>query len=404
MIELSNGLRVAMLPLKGTRLIHCGLMINAGSRDEAPDTNGVAHLIEHTVFKGTENRKAYNILNRIESVGGELNAFTSREKTCYFASCLRDYTGRALELLSDITFNATFPESEIEKEKRVVQEELEMYQDSPEDAIVDDFLSHFFPNHPLGNDILGTKENLSKITRDNILEFLNRHYASGNMVLALVGNVPEHRMKYYAQKYFERPLPERPKNSRQKPEPVAPFEKEIKKDFMQQHALLGWPAPSRHDKERYAMLLINNILGGSGMSARLNMEIREKKGYTYNLWTHYASFQDTGIFSIYLGTEEAYMEKSLNLAKKELKKLREKQLSEQALKTAKKQVKGHLAMVQENYSVVMQSMAKNLLDYNQIMTLDSFFEKLESVTTEDIRHTAEKYLDPDQMSILKYRN
>ena len=399
---LENGLRVAMLPVQNTRLIHCGLMINAGSRDEEEQNNGVAHLIEHTVFKGTKNRKAYHILNRMESVGGELNAFTSREKTCYFVSCLREHAGRAIELLSDITFNATFPEKEIDKEKGVIMEEFEMYQDSPEDSIVDEFLSRLFPGHPLGFDILGTPDSLKRLGREDILSFLGQNYAPGNMVLTMTGNVPANRMKYYAGKYFDRELPANSPAKREAPPVIEPFDYAVPKDFMQQHAMIGGKAPARTDDKRFPMLLINNILGGSGMSARLNMEIREKRGYTYNLWSHYSPFQDTGIFSVYLGTEQAYLDKSIKLTFKEFKKLRDKPLSDQALRTAKKQMKANIAMMQENYAVIMQSMAKNLLDYDHIIPLDTFFEKLDAVTKQDIMETAAEYLDPEKVNILKY--
>ncbi len=402
-VTLNNGLRVAMLPANNTRLVHLGLMIRAGSRDETKSDNGVAHLIEHTVFKGTSKRKSYHILNRIESVGGELNAYTSREKTCYLITCLSEYAGRAFDLLSDISFHATFPEKEIEKEKRVVLEEFEMFRDSPEDAIADDFMEKLFPGHSLGFDILGSRENLKTLGRSQILSFLAKHYAAGNMVLSISGNIPASRMEYYARKFFDVPLSRESLPERKAPEYAIPFNETLKRDFSQSHVMLGCPAPGRHQKDKYAMLLINNILGGTGMSSRLNMEVREKKGYAYNVWSNFTSFDDSGAFVVYLGTEEGYLTKSENLVLKELRKIREVPLTERQINTAKRQIQGHIAMARENFSVIMQTMAKNLLDYNELLSLDHFFSELESVTPEEVIHTAQKYLDESKISTLRYK-
>jgi predicted Zn-dependent peptidase len=378
-------------------------MIDAGSRDENPQNNGVAHFIEHTVFKGTLKRRSHHILRRIENVGGELNAFTTREKTCYYASCLKRYTGRAVDLLTDITFNSQFPETELQKEKKVILEEIDMYDDSPEESIYDDFYCHLFGQHPLGYNILGTKESVTNLNRTNILDFIEKNYSQGNIVFSIVGGITPSQAEKLAVKYLENLNPG-PKqvNIREAPEIKQPFKADVKKDFAQSHCILGSRAFSRQDERRYALILLSNILGGSGMSSRLNMAVREKHGLVYTIGTHYSVYQDAGVFSIYFGADKNNVDRCLSIIRKELKLICNNPLSERQLNIARQQLLGQTAMMIENPSFLMQHQARSLLDYEYVQGFREYEEKIKNVNPEQLMQVAAAVLNPDNLSQLTY--
>lgn len=400
-IELGNGIRLVHRQMRHTRIVHVGLMVDAGSRDENPHNNGIAHFIEHSVFKGTHKRKAYHILNRLEAVGGELNAYTTREKTVFYASCLKRYTERAIDLLTDITFNSVFEPKEVEKEKKVVLEEIEMYEDIPEDSIHDEFYQMLYPDHSLGYDILGTRETVPAFMREHIREFMQQHYAPRNIVLSVVGNINLNRAEQLAHRYLGHLEPREQPRQRHEPQ-TKQFRQYLKKDLTQTHCIIGREAYSKQDPRRYALVLLNNILGGAGMSSRLNMVVREKWGFTYNIQSSYSAFTDSGAFHIYFGTDKEHLEKSIQLTFRELRRLREEKLGVRQLQKAKNQVLGHVAMMEENHSVTMQSQAKSLLDYNRVITLDEFFQRMDALTAEEVQEVANDLLQEDQMSVLVY--
>jgi predicted Zn-dependent peptidase len=403
-ITLSNGLRIVHRHVKHSEIIHCGFMINVGSRDETLENNGVAHFIEHTVFKGTEHRKSHHILRRIENVGGELNAYTTREKTSYYASCLKQYATRAVELLADITFGSIFPEKEIEKEKKVILEEIDMYDDSPEESIYDDFYTYIFRDHSLGYNILGTKQTVPAITRVSILDFIKAHYTADRMVFSIVGDINIKEVERLGKRFLENhDLLLVDGSSRILPPTEPRFSATKEKDFAQSHVIIGSRAYSRNDPKRYGLSLINNILGGAGMSARLNMEVREKHALVYNIGSHYSSYQDAGVFTIYFAADEKNIRKCQDIVSRELKKMRDQKLTENQLKQAKLQLLGQMAQIVENNGVHMQHQARTVLDYGYVLGFKDFMREIENITASEILDICNKVFDPSNISTLIYQ-
>lgn len=399
---LNNGLRVAHLPIKSTQLVHSGLFINTGSRDETSTNNGAAHFIEHALFKGTKKRKASQLFNRIESVGGELNAYTTREMTAYYASSLKRHVDRSFDLLSDMCFNSLLDTHELDKERKVIFEEIEMYEDSPEDSIYDDFFMELFPGHSLGYNILGTKETLKGLGSSELRDFLKHQYQPENMVFSVVGNVSTSRVERLAVEYLDQPFDTLDRAIRNQPNGYTPFQKELDKDFQQTHCILGGHAYSRHDPKRYALMLLNNILGGQNMGSRLNLSVREKHGFCYHISSTYQAFQDTGVFFIAFGCDDKNLRKTLAIIKRELALLRNKKLGPLQLSRAKRQLQGNIAMASENPGVQMQSIAKGLLNYQRVVDLKELFARIDAVTAEDLMDVGNEILNEDRLSRLVY--
>jgi predicted Zn-dependent peptidase len=403
-ITLANGIRIIHLEVKNSEIVHCGFMINAGSRDESPENNGVAHFIEHTVFKGTNRRKSHHILRRIESVGGELNAYTTREKTSYYASCLKQYAERAIDLLSDITFDSVFPEKELEKEKKVILEEIDMYDDSPEESIYDDFYTYIFKDHPLGYNILGTKTTVPTLTGKHIRDFIASHYTADKLVLSIVGDLTKKQAEALGNRFLAKiSIPQHDDSIREKPAMNAQFSVTKEKDFAQTHVILGSRAFSRNDEKRYGLSLINNILGAAGMSARLNMEVREKNALVYNIGTHYSSYQDSGVFSIYYAADDKNVQRCQDIIFRELKKMRDIKFSDHQLKQSKIQLLGQMAQIVENNGVHMQHQARSILDYGAIYGFKDFMQEIDKVTATDIIEISKEIFDPKMISVLIYQ-
>lgn len=402
--HLDNGLRVIYSRLKNTALVHCGYIIGTGSRDETQKNNGIAHFIEHTAFKGTSRRKSYQILNRIESIGGELNAYTSREKTCFYSVASKKYFDRSVELLTDVVFNPVFPPNEIEKEKSVIVEEIEMYEDSAEESIYDDFFSGLFPGHPLGYSILGKKKTVRAINNKIIADYRNSNYQPSNMVLSIAGNIAVDKLERAIHLYTEN-IPQSPlhKNGRVIPDVAPAFNKKIKKDFQQVHCIIGCPAYSMLDQKKYVLVLINDILGGDWMSSRLNMIIREKYAYAYNVSSSYSAYSDSGVYSIQLGTDEKYLEKCIELILKEIRIIREKAISKIQLNRAKRQIFGMYEMMAENNSGIMQIKGKNILDYGYPVSKETFYAGIESIDSKQILDVANEIFNENKLSTLVYQ-
>ena len=335
---LENGIRLVHYRTNGL-VAHCGLIINIGSRDETDQEHGIAHFIEHMLFKGTKKRKAYHILSCLEDVGGELNAYTTKEETAVHASFLKEDYERAIELLSDIIFNSTFPEKEIEKEKDVVIEEINSYLDNPAELIFDDFEEQLFLNQPIGWNILGTQESVRSFSGEKISGFVADNYNTNQMVFCSIGNISDDKViklfKTYFSKVFTTYRSDRKvTNWKYKPSSVIK-----KKDTYQNHCIIGNLAYNLKDKRRMGMYLLNNILGGQGMNSRLNLSLREKNGLAYNVESSYNAYSDTGVFLIYFGTDSQYLERSISITMAEMKKLRESKLGVIQLSKAKKQIK-----------------------------------------------------------------
>lgn len=396
---LANGTRLVYLKVP-SQVAHLGFFFAAGSRHEGPNQIGLAHFLEHCLFKGTQKRNALHILSRIDAVGGELNAYTAKEEMCLYASFSKEHTQRAIDLLSDISINSTFPEKEIEKEKEVILDEINSYLDSPSDKIFDDFDAKLFENHPLGQNILGTKESVSSFTQQDLQQYIQQYFTADNLVVSFVGNVPLARLKVA----LEVALSQMPLTAeRSVPQPftfTTPFKEVVKEANYQAHAVLGGLAPSYHDDERVAMSLLINILGGPALNSRLNLSVRERYGYAYSIEANYHTFADTGYWQIYFGSEPKNVNKTLTLIDKELDKLREKTLSASQLLQAKRQYKGHLALGMDVNSGLMQGLGKSMLAFGQIDTIAEMHQAIDKITSQEIQVLAQKHLRKEVFSSL----
>ncbi|NEN22804.1 insulinase family protein [Cryomorpha ignava] len=399
---LSNGIRLVLKPTSNSQTAHFGLTVNAGSRDELDNEQGLAHFIEHCLFKGTKRRKAFHILNRMDSVGAELNAYTTKEETVIYASFLKTHFERAVEAIADIALNSIFPEKEIAKEKDVILDEILSYQDSPSELIFDDFEELVFKNHPIGRNILGTEESVKALSKENILDFLSRRYKTSEMVLSAVGNIDFKKFIRLAEKYFG----EIPESSAALPrKPVTEIQTErklVEMDTFQAHLIMGGEAYANDHKMRTATVLMNNYLGGPAMNSRLNMNIRERHGIAYNIESGYQPYTDSGIFSIYLGTDKKLIEKSEKLVLKELKNLRNTALTSTALHRTKLQFKGQFALAQEGGVNMMLALGKSIISRDEVISTVDLMQKLDAVSTKDILEVANEILDSEKMSVLIY--
>jgi predicted Zn-dependent peptidase len=403
MFELDNGIKVVHMEVDSP-IAHFGIFVNTGSRDELDEENGMAHFIEHSIFKGTKRRKAYHILSRLEGVGGDLNAFTTKEFTCIYASYLNNYYSRALELISDITFNSIFPEREIEKEKEIIVDEINSYLDTPYEHIYDEFEKQVFNGHPLGRNILGEPDLIRTFRREDIMAFIRKNYHTQEMVLCSIGRIKPNRLKKLLVKYFSSNLKNAQKGPRESFDSYHQSTRVVEKNSFQNHCMLGNQSYSRGERKRIAFALLNNILGGPGLNSRLNLMIRERYGFTYHIESNYQAYTDTGIWGIYLGTTNGSLERTLSLVDRELKKLREKKLGVLQLSRAKTQFRGQVAIHLEPNLNKMLSMGKSLLMDGEIKNMQTISEKIEKVSPEEILEVANEVFDPDQLSTLIYKS
>lgn len=401
--QLPNGLRILHIPAVGP-VSHIGLYINAGTRDEAPEENGLAHFIEHTIFKGTKKRKSYHILTRLESVGGELNAFTSKEETCIYATVLNEHLVRAMELISDILLNSTFPEKELKKEKEVILDEINSYKDSPSEEIYDVFEEKLFSGHPLAMNILGTPGNLKGLNENHIREFLRRNYLAGNMALCIVGMPPMKRLIKSIEKYFGNFPSGEKEQSRVSFGNRISFRDYMERSTFQTHTILGGLAFNRKDSRRFPLFLLNNILGGPALNSRLNLAVRERHGYTYSIESVYLPYTDTGVWSIYMGTDNGNLDKAMALVEKELAKARREPLGVLQFQQAKKQLVGQIAIGNESNMNRMLSIGKAYLHDDRVDSMGDIRAKIESVTREQILEVAEEVLAMERLSLLVFQN
>jgi predicted Zn-dependent peptidase len=387
--QFANNIRLVHKQVNNTRVMHCGYVIDIGSRDENYEKQGLAHFWEHMAFKGTAKRKAFHIINRLESVGGELNAFTTKEKIFFYASVLGEYFEMAVELLTDITFNSVFPDKQIEKERDVILDEMAMYLDNPDDAIQDDFDAVVFGKHSLGNNILGTAESIKSIHKTDFLEFIAKNLSNKGVVFSVVGPRSHKETLKVVSKYLE-PIPEHSSGRyRIKPEPLYGRKNIAGKNFGRAYCAIGRDAYTIHDKERIPFFLLTNILGGPAMNSRLNLSLREKFGLVYSIDASFSSYSDTGIFGIFFGTEKKYLNRSIRLVLSELRKLREQKLGSLQLHKAKQQIKGQLAVAEENNTNLMLMMGRSLLDLDRIDHLDFIFQQIEAQTSSSLIEISE---------------
>jgi predicted Zn-dependent peptidase len=400
---LKNGIRFLHIPAGGP-VAHLAVYINAGTRDEEVHRNGLAHFIEHTIFKGTHKRKAYHVLTRLESVGGELNAFTSKEETCIFATFLNEHFLRALDLVSDIIIHPTFPEKELKKEKDVIIDEINSYKDNPSEEIYDVLEQNVFHGHALGNNILGNPEDLQKFTREDILAFIAKNYTGGNLVVCTTGDLNFKKISHQVEKFFEAIPPDIPGRKRKAFKAYKPFDLKMSRTTYQAHCMIGNVAYDRKDPRRFPLYLLNNILGGPAMNSRLNLSVRERHGYAYTVESAFLPYTDTGIFSIYLGTDNETLDKSLALIRKELEKMRTEKLGALQLSQGKKQLIGQIEIANESNMNYLMAAGKTFLHDGRLDGPEVIRKKLEVVTAGQIMETAQEIFDPEKLSVLIFQN
>lgn len=401
-MTLANGLRVLYQHDAHAKAVHCAFAINAGSRDELENEHGIAHLIEHCFFKGTTHRKAFHILTRLDSVGGELNAYTTKEETCLYASALPEHFSRAAELLADVLFNRTFPDKELEKEKSVVMDEINSYRDNPDEMLMDEFDALLFANHPIGRCILGTEQSLRPMGREALLAFTNRMHTADQCVFACTGPVPRAALMGYVKKHLE-PVACTSRNGATRKAPLhTQFEQVQPKAVHQVHALMGGVAPSLASNLRLPMVLLNNILGGPALNSRLNLNIRERRGYCYFIESSYSPFTDTGLFEVYFGTDVRYFERTAALVQREMNRFVDEPIKPRALTEAKQQLMAQFSLGQENRSNNLLGLARTLLHFQRIDTLDELKSQVNSVSPAQLQALAAEVFAAKNLSRLAY--
>ncbi|MBP7849212.1 MAG: insulinase family protein [Lentimicrobiaceae bacterium] len=400
--RLPNGIRLLHWPVM-SKVAHAGVFLQAGSRDETEPENGMAHFIEHMIFKGTKRRKSFQILSHLENVGGDLNAFTSKEDTCIYASFLVEHTRRTFALFSDIIFSPVFPERELRKEKEVILDEINSYLDTPSEQIFDDFEDQLFNGHALGRNILGTKENLKRFDRNDILAFIRKNYRAEEIYICYVGSMSFRRLVKLIEKYFsDCPWPTG-EHTRMAVNGYSPSSLAFNRNGYQAHGMIGNRAYPANDEKSLVLALTNNILGGPGMNSRLNMAVRERHGLSYHIESAYQPYSDTGVFEVYLGSEDESLGRAMELAQKEMDKLRTQRLGALQLSRAKQQLKGQIAILEESNLNLMLSLGKSLLLKSRIDTIEDVYARIDAIQADHILEVSNEIFEPSQLSTLVFR-
>ena len=427
---LDNGLRIIHLP-SDSKVVYCGYQINAGTRNEEPGEEGLAHFCEHVTFKGTERRKAWHILNCLESVGGDLNAYTNKEGTVYYSAILKEHIARAVDLLTDIVFHSVYPQAEIDKEVEVICDEIESYNDSPAELIYDEFENIIFKGSPLGHNILGTAEQVRSFKTEDALRFTRKLYRPDNAIFFAYGDIDfkklvkllktlnmEHgTLNFMNSKTSETPTAEMEAGDANHKVQSSKFKvqsKEVQskvegqtivmqKNTHQAHVMIGTRAYDVNDSRRMPLYLLNNMLGGPGMNAKLNLALREHNGLVYTVESTMAAYGDTGIWSIYFGCDEHDVKRCLRLVRKELDKFMQKPLSEAQLKAAKKQIKGQVGVACDNRENFALDFGKSFLHYGWEKNVDRLYEQVDEITAEQIQAVAKELFDKDRLTTLIFK-
>ncbi|MCU0417049.1 MAG: insulinase family protein [Cytophagaceae bacterium] len=397
-----NGITLLHKQTSYSKIAHCGFITDIGSRDENAANQGIAHFWEHMAFKGTERRSATKIISTIENVGGDLNAYTTKEKIWFHASLPFMYLSVAVDLLTDITFHSIFPEKEVKKEIRVVLEEMMMYRDSPEDNIQDEFESQLFPKHSLGYNILGIEKTVSSFTHQQLHQYIHQQLDTRQTAFVVVSPHSFSEVKTICDGILSS-IPASFKNKKRKYFKLYQPSQQIKEMSLNQtHCMVGGIGMSYQDKKRLQFHLLINLLAGPGMSSLLNMALREKKGYVYTIDSTINTYEEVGFFNFYFATDPSNFNKAYSLFQKEIQQLRAKKISSIQLHRLKEQIKGQLYMAEENNLSVMQMMGKSWLDYNRIESLDSVIKKIEGITSAQLHALATEWLDFNTLSTLEY--
>ena len=425
---LDNGLRIIHLP-SDSKVVYCGYQINAGTRNEEPGEEGLAHFCEHVTFKGTERRKAWHILNCLESVGGDLNAYTNKEGTVYYSAILKEHIARAVDLLTDIVFHSVYPQAEIDKEVEVICDEIESYNDSPAELIYDEFENIIFKGSPLGHNILGTAEQVRSFKTEDALRFTRKLYRPDNAIFFAYGDIDFKKLVRLLKKSFlseerrvkseETTFGDRRESQFNSPEAQAQFNIQhstfntqhsfegqtivMQKNTHQAHVMIGTRAYDVNDSRRMPLYLLNNMLGGPGMNAKLNLALREHNGLVYTVESTMVAYGDTGVWSIYFGCDEHDVKRCLRLVRKELDKFMQKPLSEAQLKAAKKQIKGQVGVACDNRENFALDFGKSFLHYGWEKNVDRLYEQVDEITVEQILAVAQELFDKDRLTTLIFK-
>lgn len=406
---LDNGLRIIHLP-SDSKVVYCGYQINAGTRNEEPGEEGLAHFCEHVTFKGTERRKAWHILNCLESVGGDLNAYTNKEGTVYYSAILKEHIARAVDLLSDIVFHSVYPQAEIDKEVEVICDEIESYNDSPAELIYDEFENILFKGSPLGHNILGTAEQVRAFKTEDALRFTQKLYRPDNAIFFAYGDIDFKKLVRLLQRALaddesvvnlaEEKLP---KNYPSVGDGIAGQTIVMQKNTHQAHVMIGTRAYDVNDDRRMPLYLLNNMLGGPSMNAKLNLALREHNGLVYTVESTMVSYGDTGTWSIYFGCDEHDVKRCLRLVRKELDKFMQKPLSDAQLKAAKKQIKGQIGVACDNRENFALDFGKSFLHYGWEKNVDRLYEQVDEITAAQIQAVAQELFDKDRLTTLIFK-
>ena len=398
---LSNGVRL-IFRHAASQVAHAGIISLAGTRFDPEDKAGLAHFLEHSIFKGTEKRKPFHILNRVDSIGGELNAYTTKEEIVVYASFPKEFINRSLELLNDISFNSVYPEKEIEKEKDIVIDEINSYLDSPSDYIFDEFEDTLFEGHPLGKNILGTSESVTGIQREDLIDFVEERFTSENMVVSIVGDYKMKDLIRRCEKYIVPRFQSSSKPNFDDTFVRKHFVKKTNRANYQSHIMIGAQAYNINDDRRRALILLNNMLGGPSLNSRLVLNIREKYGFTYNIESSYTPYSDLGMIHVYAGTDKKYMNKTIKLIEKELKSFKNKKLTQHQLERAKIQLKGNITLAEENNLNQMLGLGKSVLFSKKIDSLEEVFADIDRLTPEIMQDIANEIFDESKLNYLIY--
>ena len=395
---LANGLRIIHLHSQSP-VVYCGIGINAGARQEGVGEEGLAHFCEHTTFKGTKKRSALQILNGLESVGGDLNAFTNKEDTVFYAAILKDHLNKAVDLLCDIVFNSTYPEEEIRHEVDVICDEIESYNDTPAELIYDEFENLIFQNHPLGHNILGTREQVQAFTGEDARRFTQRYYRPDNAIFFAYGDIDFARLVKKLKAETEA-LGMKEKVAEEKPAAFILSNTTNHPSHHQAHVMLGSRTFNYDDERRMPLYLLNNLLGGPGMNARLNLSLREKNGLVYTVESSMVSYSDTGCWSVYFGCDHHDVKRCLRLVHRELDKVMQSPLSDRQLSAAKRQLKGQIAIACDNREQYALDFAKNYLHYGKERSIEELLQRIDAITAAQVQDVAQYVFAPDRLQLL----
>lgn len=403
---LINGLRIIHHP-SPSPVIYCGYQIKAGSRNENADEEGLAHFCEHMTFKGTKRRKAWHILNHLERVGGDLNAFTNKEETVFYAALLKEDVARAVDLLTDIVFHSTYPDAEIHKEKEVICDEIESYNDSPADLIYDEFENTVFNGHALGHNILGTTQRVRAFTSEDAQRFTKRFYRPENAIFFIDGDIDVQHLV----RLLEKATADQPASVPMKPESLNRYQGSLQvpptiikdKGTHQAHVMIGSSAYDIHHPDRIALYLLNNLLGGPGMNARLNVSLREHHGLVYTVESSMASYGDTGIWGIYFGCDIHDVSRCIKLVKKELHRVINETLTFYQLHAAQKQLKGQIGIACDNRESFALDFGKCFLHYGWEKDITSLYTQIDAVSAKQIQQVAQEIMADDRLLTLIYQ-